>query len=182
MKKMFALLLGVAIVGGFAATPAVKPQAANNSYIKIKGSMAPFNIDLKVTATTPAKQAVQTYTAKGQLSKMLPANTRWNVVGEQLVGKNDVRYDLGGGYWVKATTVSPTTTPSSLFTNFKNNVYVANPVGYSSMISTEISGSAGDRILPSNTRWRYYQKVFHSFNFWYNLGGNQWVTSMNGFA
>lgn len=87
MKKMFALLLGVAIVGGFAATPAVKPQAANSSYIKIKGSMAPFNIDLKVTATTPANQTVQTYTAKGQPSKMLPANTRWNVVGEQLVGK-----------------------------------------------------------------------------------------------
>ncbi|KRO18921.1 hypothetical protein [Lacticaseibacillus saniviri] len=179
MKKLSALLVGAAILGGFALAPTVNPQAANTGYNKIKGSLSALNVDLKVTVATPAKKKVQTYTAKGKPSKVLPANTRWNMVGEQLVGKNDVRYDLGGGYWVKATSVTPSITPVSLFKNFKTTTFVAG--GNGAMIEPEIGGVAGTRILRAGSQWKYYQKVYHNHNLWYNLGGNQWTTSFNSF-
>jgi len=178
MKKLSALFVGAAILGGFALAPTVNPQAANSPYHKIKGSLSAFNINLKVTAITPAKQKVQTYTTTGKPSKLLPANTRWNVVGDQLFGKNDVRYDLGGGYWVKAVNVSETVSPAKLFKNFQTSTFVASPNG--TTILNQIDGF-GTRILPYGSQWKYYQKVYYGFNFWYNLGGNQWTTSFNSF-
>lgn len=179
MKKLAALFVGAAILGGFALAPTVNPQAANNGYNKIKGALSASSVDLKVTVATPAKQKVQTYTAKGKPSKVLPANTRWNMVGEQLVGKNDVRYDLGGGYWVKAASVSETISPAFIAANFKNNVYITGPNG--AIITSQISGDFGTRTLRAGTKWKYYQKVFHNYIFWYNLGGNQWTTGFSSF-
>ncbi|WP_057895082.1 hypothetical protein [Lacticaseibacillus brantae] len=178
MKKLSALIVGAAILGGLAIAPTTV-SAANTGYNQIQGSLSAFNVDLKVVAATPAKKAVQTYTAQGKVSKVLPANTRWKVLGEQLVGKNDVRYDLGGNFWVKANTVVPTLTPAFLYQNFKTGVFVTGANG--SVLTDEIGGTKTLRILKAGSHWKYFQKVYHNHALWYNLGGNQWTTSFSAF-
>lgn len=178
LKTNGGVIVGAAILGGIALAPTTV-SAANTGYNKIQGSLSAFNVDLKVVTTTPAKRTVQTYTAQGQKSKVLSANTRWKVVGEQLVGKNDVRYDLGGNFWVKANTVEPTVTPAFLYQNFKTGIFVGGPNG--AVLTDQIGGTKTLRILKAGSQWKYFQKVYHNHALWYNLGGNQWTTSFSAF-
>lgn len=180
MKRQILTLASLTILSAVGLTQMSTVHAAEtqkqNTYHKIKGSLAAFGIDYKVTAATPINSTVQTYTIHGIKSKSLPQNTRWNVVGEQLVQKNDVRYDLGGGYWVKSDQVTISESPQ-ISKNFSSGIYVTGPNG--ATVQSEIGAVNGTRYLKNGSAWKYYKKVVLFPNIWYNLGGNQWVTSFS---
>lgn len=86
-------------------------------------------------------------------------------------------YNLGGNQWISAQYAS-SNSPEAVakYSYAKIGVQrITNPKG-AKVYSDPNSGTPTGKVLPAGSRWKSF-RVLNNGVIWYNLGGNQWISS-----
>lgn len=94
--------------------------------------------------------------------KTLANNTAWRYFKTTNYG-GQTWYNLGGQQWVPASYVTVGTNSGIAQITKAVNIYAAP------------NSQKTSRVLPFNSRWRYFSTRLVNNQWWYNLGGSQWV-------
>lgn len=106
--------------------------------------------------------------------RVLPAGSAWRS-GRSVTLNGVTWYNLGGSQWVKSTEAT-LTQPGSV-TPFRAVGQVNFVPGYGIAIWNNAGHVIPGRYLAHGTRWQLFQRKVMNGRVWYNLGGDQWVSS-----
>jgi hypothetical protein len=113
-------------------------------------------------------------------SRFLPAGSTWKVSGQY--GHGVRWYKVGSNQWIKVVDASLTAPTTSNKSN-QGDQHVLDLQGTARVtyktpivVWAEPGAKPTKRYLPKDSAWKYF-KVVETSNgeFWYNLGGNQWI-------
>ncbi|KRN28375.1 hypothetical protein IV38_GL001374 [Lactobacillus selangorensis] len=158
------------LVGGVMVTTATPTHAATIENVS----------GIQTTKITAASGAVlyRTPATNGTVVKSVAVNSSWRVLRQTTAADGTTWYDLGGNQWVQAAE----TTGLQLVGGQPQPTAMTNAVATTTTSAVLYNGygsnaSASGRVLTTGSRWKVSNQVTVNGTTWYEVGGNQWITS-----
>ena len=175
---------------------ALNTTASANNVVKNSTKVEDINGTVRVQYTGKGQVAIwNTYNSPKKIIKYVPKNSSWKAFKVATLADNRQWYNLGGDQWLDGqyaianlkntnTETKTPATPVKETSNWKeNNVNEVVSIAYSgkgqvAVWSSYANGKKIIKYVPNASSWKVFKEATPINGYvWYNLGGNQWITS-----
>lgn len=189
-KSAILLSATVCAVSLLAVSAPVKAASTNQAQTSVKATTTHgYNRVVSGIATIKNSKGAVLYSSPNTATKtgrVLPSGSRWKV--SLLLDNGLLWYRVGTNQWIlesdanygenktNSGSVSTPSTPAASNTQTFNVRGIATVTYRTPIVVWATPGARPtSRYLPRNSAWRYFKVVVANGQYWYNLGGSQWI-------